>query len=216
MLERVGLAGAEADRKPAALSGGQQQRVALARALVIGPDALLLDEPLANLDRHLREQLRGELRRLQRDSGVTTVMVTHDQEEALAVSDLVGVMAGGRLLQVGPPAEVYHRPRTAFVARFLGEANLLDGPHLGRQPGSVCLVRPERCVIGPGAGACPWVWTGVVDSVSFFGADTLAGVRCDDGLPLRVRSRADLRAGARVTVGVPAEAVWVIPEREAP
>ena len=119
MLERVGLTPAEFDRRPATLSGGQQQRVALARALVIAPDVLLLDEPLANLDRHLRDQLRAELRTLQRETGVTTVLVTHDQEEALAVSDLVGVMAAGRVLQVGPAAEVYHRPRTPFVARFL-------------------------------------------------------------------------------------------------
>ena len=104
MLDRVGLSGDERDRKPGALSGGQQQRAALARALVIEPDVLLLDEPLANLDRHLRDQLRAELRSLQRETAVTAIMVTHDQEEALAISDSVAVMNAGRVLQVGPPA----------------------------------------------------------------------------------------------------------------
>ena len=132
VLDRVGLTAAERDRKPAGLSGGQQQRVALARALVIEPDLLLLDEPLANLDRQLREHLRDGLRTLQRDVGVTTVMVTHDQDEALAVSDEIGVMAGGTLAQVGSPVDVYRRPRTPFVARFLGAANLVPGDLLGR------------------------------------------------------------------------------------
>src|SRR5262249_51880021 len=111
MLDRVGLGSAERDRRPAGLSGGQQQRVALARALVIEPAVLLLDEPLANLDRSLRDQLAGELRALQQRTGVTTMMATHDQEEALALADLVGILAAGRLLQVGPPEEVYLRPR---------------------------------------------------------------------------------------------------------
>jgi ABC-type Fe3+/spermidine/putrescine transport system ATPase subunit len=159
MLALVGLTGAERDRKPDALSGGQQQRVALARALVFAPDLLLLDEPLANLDRHLRDQLRSELRRLQRETGVTAVLVTHDQEEALAVSDLVGVMAGGRLLQLGTPADVYHRPRTPFVARFLGAANLLPAaalgggqPHKPEAParaGEVPSLALQACVAAP-------------------------------------------------------------------
>src|SRR5205085_1760501 len=139
-----------AQRLPRQLSGGQQQRVAVARALVIEPDVLLLDEPLSNLDRHLRDQLRGELRSLQRQTGVTAVLVTHDQEEALSVSDLVGVTAAGRVLQVGPPAEVYARPRTPFVARFLGAANLPDGKAPGLRA-AVVMVRPERCVGDPGA-----------------------------------------------------------------
>ncbi|HWG42012.1 MAG TPA: ABC transporter ATP-binding protein, partial [Gemmataceae bacterium] len=124
MLDRVGLTAAERGRRPAQLSGGQQQRVALARALVLAPNLLLLDEPLANLDRHLREQLRGELKALQRDSGVTALLVTHDRDEALTLADRVGVLAGGRLLQEGDPQEVYQRPRCPFAARLLGDANL--------------------------------------------------------------------------------------------
>ncbi len=215
MLELVGLTPAERDRRPDALSGGQQQRVALARALVFAPDLLLLDEPLANLDRHLRDQLRGELQRLQRETGVTAVLVTHDQEEALAVSDRVGVMAGGRLLQTGTPEEVYRRPRTPFVARALGEVNLLPGEAVGR-PGRTVLVRPEGCVLGPAAGAYAWSWPGRVRAVSFLGADVLIEVACPGGLELRVRARpAEApRPGDAVRVGVPEDAVWSIPEAD--
>src|SRR5439155_13403066 len=184
MLDRVGLTASERNRKPVALSGGQQQRVALARALVIEPDVLLLDEPLANLDRHLRDQLRGELRALQRETGVTAVMVTHDQEEALAISDRIGVTAAGRVLQVGPPAEVYARPRTPFVARFLGAANLLDGKLVGLSA-AVVMVRPEHCVLNPDPAAFRWAWPGRVTGVTFLGADLVADVACDNGNPLR-------------------------------
>jgi ABC-type Fe3+/spermidine/putrescine transport system ATPase subunit len=216
MLDRVGLVPAERERRPPALSGGQQQRVALARALVFSPDVLLLDEPLANLDRHLRERLRAELRRLQRETGVTAVLVTHDQEEALAVSDQVGVMAAGRVLQVGPPAEVYDRPRTPFVARFLGEANLLPRAALGGEPGGLVLVRPERCRLGPAADGCPWSWPGRARAVSFLGADVLAEVDCPGGLTLRVRARpAEAPCpGDAVRVGVPADAAWPIPDAD--
>jgi ABC-type Fe3+/spermidine/putrescine transport system ATPase subunit len=215
MLGRVGLSAAERDRKPAALSGGQQQRVALARALVIEPDVLLLDEPLANLDRHLRDQLRGELRDLQRATGVTTVMVTHDQEEALGVSDRMAVMSGGVILQVGTPAELYARPRTPFVANFLGLANLFDGKLIGH-PASLVMVRPEHCSLNP-SGSCPRAWTGRVTAATFLGADVLAEVACDNGAALRVRTRSaeGVRPGDRVTVGIPEEKVWPIPEADA-
>jgi iron(III) transport system ATP-binding protein len=123
-LERVGL-GAFADRLPAALSGGQRQRVALVRALVIQPDVLLMDEPLSNLDSKLRHQVRETISELQREAGITTVFVTHDQDEALAMSDRIGVMNAGRLEQVGAPAEIYRTPRTAYVADFIGAANIL-------------------------------------------------------------------------------------------
>ncbi|HRI53779.1 MAG TPA: ABC transporter ATP-binding protein, partial [Pseudomonadota bacterium] len=126
MLDRVGLSAAERDRRPRELSGGQQQRVALARALVIAPRLLLLDEPFANLDRHLRERLRGELKELQRRTGVTTLLVTHDQDEALSLADQVGLMLNGRLLQVDTPQRLYQYPRTPFAARFVGAANLLQ------------------------------------------------------------------------------------------
>ena len=124
-MERVGI-GAFGARHPAALSGGQRQRVALARALVIKPDVLLMDEPLSNLDAKLRHQVRATISELQREAGITTVFVTHDQDEALAMSDRIGVMNAGQLEQVGAPGEIYASPRTAYVADFIGAANVLD------------------------------------------------------------------------------------------
>jgi putative spermidine/putrescine transport system ATP-binding protein len=126
MLELVGIGG-HAGRYPHQLSGGQQQRVALARALAIEPQVLLLDEPLSALDAKVRVQLRDEIRRIQVEVGTTTLFVTHDQEEALGVADRVGVMRDGRLEQVGPPAEIYLRPATPFVADFVGLSNRLPG-----------------------------------------------------------------------------------------
>jgi putative spermidine/putrescine transport system ATP-binding protein len=123
-LELVRLPGLGA-RPVGALSGGQQQRIALARALVFGPSLLLLDEPLAALDKQLRETMQIELKRIQRETGTTTIAVTHDQGEALSMSDLVAIMNHGRIEQVGTPEEVYRRPATRFVAEFLGDANLL-------------------------------------------------------------------------------------------
>jgi putative spermidine/putrescine transport system ATP-binding protein len=124
-LERVGLP-SQHDRFPAQLSGGQQQRVALARALVIEPRLLLLDEPLSALDKNLREEMQVELRQLQRRVGITTIFVTHDQEEALTLSDRIAVMRAGRIEQLGTPRAVYDHPSTEFVATFLGTTNLLD------------------------------------------------------------------------------------------
>jgi len=138
-LDLVRLDGLDA-RYPHQLSGGQQQRVALARAIVIRPAVLLLDEPLSNLDTKLRQTMRDELRQLQRDVGVTTVLVTHDQEEALALSDRVVVMNHGRAEQVGPPDAVYRRPRSPFVAEFLGAKNMWDGVVTMRD-GPVALIR---------------------------------------------------------------------------
>ena len=124
MLDVVRL-GDFAERKPSQLSGGQRQRVALARALVNDPSALLLDEPLSALDLELRRQMQIELKRIQRDVGITFVFVTHDQEEALTMSDRIAVMSKGRLEQVGTPEQIYDEPTTAFVARFIGNANLI-------------------------------------------------------------------------------------------
>ncbi len=132
-LELVGL-GAFTARFPRQLSGGQQQRVALARALVIRPQILLLDEPLSNLDAKLREGMQIELRQIQRTVGTTTILVTHDQAEAMALSDRIVVMNHGKAEQVGPPHEAYEKPATAFVANFLGKTNLVNGAS----------VRPER------------------------------------------------------------------------
>ena len=125
-LEMVRLPGF-GDRKPKQLSGGQQQRVALARAIVIKPSVLLLDEPLSALDRRLRQEMQVELLRIQRESGLTTIFVTHDQEEALALSDKVAILDRGRIVQIGAPTEVYERPITRFAAQFLGDSNFLTG-----------------------------------------------------------------------------------------
>jgi spermidine/putrescine ABC transporter ATP-binding subunit len=125
-LELVELPGM-GDRMPDQLSGGQQQRIALARALAPRPQALLLDEPLASLDKKLREQMQVELRRIQQEVGITTVFVTHNQEEALTMSDRIAVMNEGKFEQVGTPEEVYNRPQTRFVADFIGTANIFDG-----------------------------------------------------------------------------------------
>jgi spermidine/putrescine ABC transporter ATP-binding subunit len=125
-LELVRLTGL-ADRYPAQLSGGQQQRVALARAIVIRPSVLLLDEPLSNLDAKLRQGMRFEIRQLQRRLGITTLFVTHDQEEALTLSDRVAVMNQGRIAQIGTPQDIYRNPRSLFIAEFIGEVNLIEG-----------------------------------------------------------------------------------------
>ena len=157
-LELVGL-GAFADRYPRRMSGGQQQRVALARALVIRPSILLLDEPLSNLDAKLREEMQIELRQIQRNVGTTTILVTHDQSEAMALSDRIAVMSHGRIEQIAPPHEAYERPATPFVASFLGKTNVLkahisggnvvlgDGrwpAPAGSPPQVLATVRPEK------------------------------------------------------------------------
>jgi iron(III) transport system ATP-binding protein len=123
-----------ADRKPAELSGGQQQRVAIARATAVRPACLLLDEPLSNLDTRLRQEMRAEIRSICRATGLTTVYVTHDQKEALSIADRIAIMKAGKVVQVGTPAELYTEPATAFVAEFLGQANLIDGRIIERSP----------------------------------------------------------------------------------
>ncbi|MGO4566751.1 ABC transporter ATP-binding protein [Rhizobium sp. 2YAF20] len=125
-LEMVRLPG-YGTRRPKQLSGGQQQRVALARAMVIRPSVLLLDEPLSALDRRLRQEMQVELLRIQRETGLTTIFVTHDQEEALTLSDRVAILDRGKIVQIGAPSEIYERPRTKFAAQFLGDANFLTG-----------------------------------------------------------------------------------------
>ncbi len=172
MLARVQM-DRYADRLPAQLSGGQQQRVALARALMTNPRVLLLDEPLSALDPELRIRMREELKRLQRDLGMTFVHVTHSQEEAMALSDLMVVMEAGRIVQAAPPREVFERPATAFVARFIGGHNVLPGPH-----GAVA-VRADKCRIGgqPNDGGHV---TGPVLAVEYQGAAVRVVVRLDD------------------------------------
>ncbi|OYW96986.1 MAG: hypothetical protein B7Z15_23970 [Rhizobiales bacterium 32-66-8] len=145
-LQLVGLGGFE-NRPIAAASGGQRQRIALARALVIEPAVLLLDEPLGALDLSLRRQMQEELRRIQRAQGRTFVHVTHDQEEAMAIADLVLIMNNGCIEDMGPPQRVYERPRTRFAARFLGESSVVPGSFVGEAVASVAL-RPEALVMG--------------------------------------------------------------------
>ena len=206
MLDRVGLTLAEGERFPAQLSGGQQQRVALARALAFEPQILLLDEPLANLDRHLREQLRAEIRRIHEATQVTTVMVTHDQDEALAASDFIGIMNRGKLLQFAEPQELYQRPRTPFVAHFMGIANIVPGAELGFAVGSQVLIRPENVLRnGPIAG--------IVETITFQGPDVLAQVRCERfSIQMRDRADASLRIGDEIVLQLPREKCWLIPD----
>ncbi len=146
---------AYADRKIAQLSGGQQQRVALARALVIRPRALLLDEPLSNLDAKLRLEMRTEIRRVCREFGLTAIYVTHDQKEALSISDRMAVLAAGRIAQIGTPEEVYRRPRSRVVADFIGETNFLTGEVLGAGAEGVT-VRTAAGVFRGAAGDPDW------------------------------------------------------------
>jgi len=157
MLELVALTGHET-RSPSQLSGGQQQRVALARALVNRPKLLLLDEPLGALDLKLRKQMQIELKRIQAEVGITFLFVTHDQEEAMVMSDRLAVMSGGRVMQVGEPHAVYDHPANAFVATFLGASNLLDGALLGAD-GAYQRVRlrhgGDMLAATPGSGAAP-------------------------------------------------------------
>jgi spermidine/putrescine transport system ATP-binding protein len=211
-LERVGLA-SEINRKPNQLSGGQQQRVALARALVNLPKVLLLDEPLGALDLKLRKGLQLELKRIQRDVGITFVYVTHDQEEALTMSDRIAVMSAGIVEQVDTPENVYERPRTTFVAGFIGVSNLMpgtvtsisgdrgrirleSGPELetrvdGIGPGEPCyaVVRPEKLLIGhasePVPDGLPNV-EGVVESSVYLGTSTQIVVRLQGEVAMTV------------------------------
>jgi spermidine/putrescine transport system ATP-binding protein len=197
-LERVGLA-AEANRRPSQLSGGMQQRVALARALVNRPRVLLLDEPLGALDLKLRKRLQVELKAIQRDVGITFAYVTHDQEEALTMSDRIAVMNQGRIEQIGDPEQVYDRPVTTFVAGFIGVSNLMPGTVRktgdrgeveldsgvqvstdvdGFEPGERChaVVRPEKLMIGSENGDQPSV-EGLVESSLYLGTSTQLIVR---------------------------------------
>jgi len=183
-LDQVRLVGKES-RMPAQLSGGERQRVAIARALVLEPDVLLLDEPLSALDPQLRRQVRGELKDLQRRVGVTFLFVTHDQEEALALSSRMAVMHAGRVEQMGSPRELYGRPATRFVASFLGAMNWIDG--VG--------VRPERTRIERGAGANAEI-TGTV----FLGSMEHVEARMDSGPAVIVQSSETFAPGDRVRV----------------
>jgi putative spermidine/putrescine transport system ATP-binding protein len=213
------------ERLPSQLSGGQQQRVALARAVVFGPTVLLLDEPFGALDRKLRESMQLEVRRLQRRLGLTTVFITHDQEEALVLSDRIAVMDGGVIRQIGAPDEIYDRPADAFVAQFIGESNLLVGEiaapdrvlldggtsvtvrGLGDGRGRVrLLVRPEKMAIDSATNR----FTGTVVEAVYLGEAHKLRVRVAEGVELMVRGHHAVSAGTSVTVGFAPEDAHVI------
>jgi putative spermidine/putrescine transport system ATP-binding protein len=190
MLAMVALEGF-GKRRPSQLSGGQRQRVALARALVNGPSVLLLDEPLGALDLKLREQMQVELKAIQRRVGITFIFVTHDQGEALSMSDRVAVFNQGRIEQMASPAELYERPRTAFVAGFVGVSNLVAGELAHRLAGSdrPVSVRPEKIHLEPESATPPanaQQVAGRVESVLYLGANTRYQVALEGGGELTV------------------------------
>ncbi len=231
-LDMVHLAGLGA-RLPRQLSGGQQQRVALARALVFDPGLLLMDEPLGALDRNLREQMKLEIKRIHHDVGVTVLYVTHDQEEALTMSDRVALMNRGRIAQLGSAEDLYERPAARFVAEFIGESNLLEGrlesAHGGGavfvhdggvrlrlpsgpqapRPGEpyTLMVRPEKIVLGP-AGAHPSEGlAGVVEEVVYVGEFTRYRVRVAPDVLINVKA-ANTHAVSRAKPGDPVRLWW--------
>jgi len=233
LIELVQLTGLET-RKPSQMSGGQQQRVALARALVNHPKVLLLDEPLGALDLKLRQEMQGELKKLQKELGISFVFVTHDQEEALTMSDRIAVMDEGKLLQVATPEEIYEHPANRFVADFIGQTNLLDGTVENND--TVCLangarvsaassfaagekvavsLRPERARIQKrGAASDGAAVDGVVESMTYLGNARVYNIKLD-WMDLEVREEnrpgATLHApGAEVTISWDATAVSVV------
>lgn len=205
-LELVQLGGMKG-RLPSQLSGGQQQRVALARALITHPKVLLLDEPLSALDPFLRIQMREELKRLQRELGITFIHVTHGQEEAMALSDIAVVMQNGRIAQAAPPREIFEKPASAFVARFIGGHNVVALPE-GR-----FAVRTDRCRLGP-AGQMP----GHVSAIEYQGAAVRVVVATANGqtaealLPDTLFHAAPIEPGAAVTLGWDAADAHPLPD----
>jgi ABC-type sugar transport system ATPase subunit len=198
------------ERKPRELSGGQQQRVALGRALVRDPQVFLMDEPLSNLDAKLRVQTRGEIKRLQKEIGTTTVYVTHDQVEAMTMGDRIAVMNEGRLEQVGTPAEVYEAPANVFVAGFIGSPGMSFAPadrlalDLGAPAGAIVGVRPEHARPWREADGLLGPLDGLVEYVEALGRETFLGVRQDDEtrLVLCVDGRSPAQPGDRVSYGL--------------
>ena len=219
MLALVRLDGF-AQRRPAQLSGGQQQRVALARALAPGPKVLLLDEPLSALDLKLRREMQRELKRLQHETGITFVFVTHDQEEALTMSDRIAVMSAGRILQVGTPRDIYDAPADRFVAGFIGESVVLEGRVAdgrialpggdlpapdGAPPGPATVaVRPERLRLT--AHGAPDSLSAVIEAATYHGSDVTAHLRLPGGAQAAARLPAHADPGAPGTaVGLSVE-----------
>jgi putative spermidine/putrescine transport system ATP-binding protein len=224
-----------AGKFPAQLSGGQQQRVAIARAVALEPPVVLMDEPLSNLDAMLRLEMRVEIRRLHQELGLTTVYVTHDQEEALSLADRLVVLRDGVVQQVGTPEQVYAQPANVYVAGFMGYRNLLDVELTGAGPAGVVVeapglrltgvrrdapargpavaaVRPEDVLVGdPGGPGLP----AVVEIVEYHGRDHVVTLRLAGGQPLHLRTGARLAPGDSVTLSVPPERVLVFaPEQQ--
>ena len=243
VLSLVRLTGLEA-RYPKQLSGGQQQRVALARALVTHPAVLLLDEPLGALDLKLRKEMQLELKKLQRKLSLAFVYVTHDQEEALTMSDRIAIMHQGRIIQIGRPEEIYEQPATRFVADFIGETNFFEGKILACEPPLVTVdvqgikmtvlgiapfengrevviaIRPEKISLSKESKASiANHFTGLIEEVVYFGTDTRYLVRLGDDLVLTVRQQnldhSAFRRGDRVYLGWPSQGAQVLnPEPE--
>jgi len=235
-LELVKLKGFE-NRYPTQLSGGQQQRVAIARALVVEPKVLLLDEPLSNLDAKLRLEMRSEIRRIQRELGITVIYVTHDQEEAMAISDRIAVMNVGTVEQVGTPKEIYESPRTEFVASFMGKTNVipakvverqgdrvtvefesfrLDGLHYtGDSDKVVLVIRPERIKLRPGENTV--ALEGTVDLIEYYGFFTeVVGIFGETRMIARTISDkevANLRPTQPVTFYIDRDDIIVLPKQ---
>ncbi len=242
LLELVGLAGHK-HKYPAQLSGGEQQRVALARALAPSPALLLLDEPLSALDARVRQSLRREIRDLQRELGITTIMVTHDQEEALTMADRIVVMNHGVVEQVGAPVEVYTRPQSPFVARFVGQMNFIPATacaepgrvrvgdtelcHRSREPlvpGTplTLAIRPEEILVGAAATPCPNRLVTRVRSVQFLGPFTrlslsvpgASGAILECDVAANAFAELEAAEGALLLLGLKSEALRVFPARE--
>lgn len=227
MLSRVRLDGF-GTRRPAALSGGQSQRAALARALILQPEVLLLDEPLSSLDPTLRDEMRALIRDLQRETGITTLVVTHDQAEAVALADRIALLLDGRLAQHGTPEDLYRRPATEAVARFFGGVNFLPGqlrgPEFHSSIGSLTLatggaegdrlltIRPEALRLGPG----PNGRMARITALTFLGTQTRVEVEIA-GVSLQALTTPDLAAplqvGQDMPVSLPPEALWLLPPR---
>jgi putative spermidine/putrescine transport system ATP-binding protein len=204
-LRMVRLVGLD-QRRPNQLSGGQRQRVALARAVVNEPELLLLDEPLGALDLKLRQEMQLELKRIQQEVGITFVYVTHDQEEALTMSDRMAVMANGQIEQIGPPVEVYERPATEFVAGFIGISNVLQ------RDGVRFVIRPEKIrMLTDGEQADPGttIEPGTVEEIVYVGMSTRYIVRLDHGEQLvAVRQNMDAAGDAQRYQGKPVRLAW--------
>ena len=242
MLELVGLEGF-GDRKTTQLSGGQQQRVALARSLIARPKILLLDEPLSALDKNLRHKMQQELKTLQHEIGISFVFVTHDQEEALTMSDRIAVLGHGKIQQLGSPEELYRRPASAFVAEFLGESNMFNGKVAACGPRDAkleltigqnvavtrndlkagqaikLLIRPEDVTINAQNGSGGLSFTGTVSETYFVGTDYQLVVKIPNANPIRVTARLGFAqaptVGSKITLHLPDNAIHVIVDEAA-